>query len=172
MASKSTTPQKGARKSRAPQVSERLRRRAERIINDPHGYDVDTREAVKASLDRGDAEELREDVHAAERGVMLADMTLREDVDEPPLTLKEAGHAARSVVFYLTESSNMADGLRDLILLARFFVDNPGDAENLYGDVVQEAAPLLGEFDRFVDTVEVRQVQAWRRALARKGGAK
>jgi len=56
------------------------RRRARRFIL--RGYYRETSEAVQASLDRNDAEDLAETVRLAERGDSIADLSVCQDRDE------------------------------------------------------------------------------------------
>jgi nucleotide-binding universal stress UspA family protein len=52
-----------------------LRGRAEAIVNDPRGYDADTRRAVSLSLEKDDDETLAEIVRRAEAGDTVCDLT-------------------------------------------------------------------------------------------------
>lgn len=69
MTTKQTTKKTAKRR---PSVKDRARR----IINDAEGYDVDTREARTASLESGDAEDLRETVERAEAGEIILDLSV------------------------------------------------------------------------------------------------
>jgi len=59
-----------------------IKDRARAIIADPEGYDMDTRMAVQASLDRNDAGDLAETVNLAESGGIILDTTPFQERDE------------------------------------------------------------------------------------------
>lgn len=80
MTTKKATTKKAAK--RRPSVRERARR----IVADEKGYDEDTRNAVKHSLERGDVEDLAETVRMADSGGIILDTTLVEE--------RQAGAAA------------------------------------------------------------------------------
>lgn len=84
---KATTKKTGGRR---PTIKDRARA----IVEDVRGYDVDTRMAVQASLDRNDAADLAETVRMAEAGEIILDLAgvAEKYEDAARLTIRLTDH--------------------------------------------------------------------------------
>lgn len=146
---KATTKKKATRR---PSIKERARA----IIADAQGYDEETREAVRHSLEKGDAEDLAETVRMAESGSTILDTTL---IDERQA---EAANALNALLSMPGLPPWMKEGVRMMLdharrghssgTLADLFALTSGD--DFKFEPVRELAELISGVLRHPDTPE------------------